>query len=76
MNSGQTYWFPAKKIGWGWGPPTALQGWATLAVYIAALAVGSIVVPPSTNSLGYFAVVTVATLCLVGICLLKGEPQR
>ena len=24
------YWFPAKRKGWGWGPPTVWQGWAVL----------------------------------------------
>lgn len=24
------YWFPAKRFGWGWGLPSAWQGWVVL----------------------------------------------
>jgi hypothetical protein len=28
MSESQTdFWFPAKKFGWGWGPPVKWQGW-------------------------------------------------
>ena len=76
MNEQRTYWFPAKRVGWGWGLPSRWQGWLTLALYVAALVLGSVAFPPGANSIPYFAVVAVATLCLVGVCLLKGEPQR
>ena len=30
------YWFPAKRYGWGWGPPATWQGWAVLAAFVGA----------------------------------------
>jgi hypothetical protein len=35
----QRYWFPVRpaRNGWGWGLPTAWQGWAAYMVYFAAL---------------------------------------
>jgi hypothetical protein len=76
MTKQPDYWFPAKRVGWGWGLPSIWQGWLTLALYIAALLVGSVFFPPSQHGLAYSAVVAVATLCLLGICAVKGEPQR
>ena len=31
------YWFPAKRYGWGWGPPATWQGWAVLILWLAVL---------------------------------------
>jgi hypothetical protein len=28
------YWFPAKRYGWGCGPPSTRQGWVVLGVYV------------------------------------------
>jgi hypothetical protein len=36
-----TYWFPAKRRGWGWGPPNSWQGWVVLAAFFALLAAGA-----------------------------------
>src|SRR5882724_11275473 len=41
------YWFPAKRYGWGWGPPRAWQGWLVLAAFVALLALGAIVILPT-----------------------------
>jgi hypothetical protein len=35
------YWFPAKRYGWGWGLPTAWQGWLVFVGYILLLVVGA-----------------------------------
>ena len=35
MNSNEhkiKYWFPAKRVGLGWGSPIAWQGWLTLGI--------------------------------------------
>jgi hypothetical protein len=29
------YWFPAKRHGWGCGPPDTWKGWAALLVWLA-----------------------------------------
>ena len=35
-------WFPAKRYGWGWGPPVCWQGWLVTAAYVAAMAGGAV----------------------------------
>ena len=35
MKDRDQYWFPAKRRGWGWGPPTVWQGWAVLVLLIS-----------------------------------------
>ena len=35
MDRERRYWFPAKRFGWGWGPPATWQGWCVLLVFLA-----------------------------------------
>lgn len=74
MNAKPRHWFPAKKYGWGWGIPCAWQGWAVLAAYLGTVATASILMAdrPVLQSVA----IGVASLLLVGICWLKGEPPR
>ena len=68
------YWFPAKRYGWGWGPPRACQGWLVLVAFAALLALGAVVLLPRHQT-GYFVLHTVI-LCgvLVVVCYVTGEP--
>lgn len=68
------YWFPAKRCGWGWGPPAAWQGRAVLGVFFALLTIGAVVLLPSAGPLAFvtFSVGLVALLLIV--CMIKGEP--
>jgi len=68
------YWFPAKRYGWGWGPPRTWQGWLVLAAFFALLVAGAVVLLPGGQP-GYFVAYT-ALLCivLVAVCYLTGEP--
>ena len=70
------YWFPAKRYGWGWGPPRAWQGRVVLVAFFALLAAGAIVLLPAQQP-GHFVAYT-AVLCaaLVAVCWVKGEPPR
>jgi len=70
------YWFPAKRYGWGWGPPSAWQGWVVLLSYLALVLAGIPFVHASKGSLVYVAYVSVLTATLIAICWLKGEPPR
>jgi hypothetical protein len=70
------YWFPAKRYGWGWGPPTAWQGWVVLIVFVGMIAAGGFLFLPNGNLSIYVAYVVVLTSALAGICWLKGEPPR
>jgi len=68
-------WFPAKKYGWGWGPPCAWQGWVVMAVWLVLLGGGWLFIAP--RSIGLFvgyAFVLGAVLFVVA--WLKGEPPR
>ncbi len=76
MASEPRYWFPAKRYGWGWGLPAKWQGWVVLAVYIALVTIGELVIPPDQGRglrLGYVAILT---LGLLAVCWAKGEPPR
>jgi hypothetical protein len=76
------YWFPAKRRGWGWGFPSAWQGWVVLVAYLTLVFGGVPFVHRANGSslslslsvyLGYVAVLTVA---LVATCWLAGERPR
>jgi hypothetical protein len=71
--SGDDYWFPAKRYGWGWGPPRRWQGWAVLAVWgvgLAGAAVGFIPGRPMT----FGACLAALSVALLAVCFLTGEP--
>jgi hypothetical protein len=67
------YWFPAKRYGWGWGPPATWQGQLILVLFlIAQIALGVTYLPHRVRE---FALGTIVLVCLlVAICYLKGEP--
>ena len=70
------YWFPAKRHGWGWGLPSAWQGWAALAVYLAVVAAIGVAWPPSTGALRFFLLVGLASAAFTLVCWITGEPPR
>jgi hypothetical protein len=73
-------WFPAKRYGWGWGPPVAWQGWLVLAGYFLLQIGGAGVLlrqPHTATSVIAFTVyVLLLTFALSVICWLKGEKPR
>jgi hypothetical protein len=70
------YWFPAKRFGWGWGLPTAWQGWVVLAAYFA-LVIGAIpLIHAAERTAVYIAYVVLVTVALVLVCWVTGEPPR
>jgi hypothetical protein len=70
----RSYWFPAKRYGWGWGPPNTWQGWVVFVLFFALLAVGAAVLLPSQRIAAFLAWSVLLATVLVVICLLKGEP--
>ena len=70
------YWFPAKRYGWGWGPPRTWQGWLVLVAFFALLAVGAIVFLPQQETGGFLAYTAVLVALLIAICYVTGEPPR
>ena len=74
MEDRDKYWFPAKRFGWGWGPPTKWQGWVVLIGYIAVVAGIGTFLSPDKYPLMFPIAIAFATCVLIGICLKKGEP--
>ncbi len=72
----KTYWFPAKRYGWGWGPPRTWQGWLVLAVFALLYAVSAARFLYHGRVIAFVASAIILTLCLIGICLVKGEKPR
>jgi hypothetical protein len=71
-----TYWFPAKRYGWGWGLPLTWQGWVVLAAFVVLIALGVVFLLPSSGLLFLYAYVAVLIVALVAVCWWKGEPPR
>ncbi len=76
MGQATRYWFPAKRYGWGWGPPVTWQGWLVLGAYVGLIFLGILIFPPDTSPLEFAAVVVLLTVMLIAVCWLKGEPPR
>jgi hypothetical protein len=76
MANASKHWFPAKRYGWGWGPPIAWQGWVVLGAYFVVLVVISLAIPPAAHPAGFIAAVSALSALLVAVCWLKGEPPR
>ena len=72
----QRYWFPAKRYGWGWGPPRIWQGWLVLAIFSALLAVGAWVFLPAQRPGAFAACAAILSAALVVVCYATGEPPR
>ena len=76
MAQDQEYWFPAKRYGWGWGPPATWQGWAVLAAFVLLVVIGAIIVPPHRSTAEFVGYVVILSIALTGVCWWKGEPPR
>jgi hypothetical protein len=67
------YWFPAKRYGWGWGPPRTWQGWMVLAAFFVLLLVGAVSILPRLGAAWFVAYSFALCLGLMAICWVKGE---
>ena len=76
MQTEPKYWFPAKRYGWGWGVPSAWQGWLVMGAFLVLVLAGSFLFPPGVQFGPYPAYVVVLCGLLIGVCWLKGEPPR
>lgn len=69
------YWFPAKRYGWGWGPPVTWQGWLVTVVWFAMIIGGAKrLLPMHPLSFALFVLLMGGLLTL--ICYMTGEPPR
>jgi hypothetical protein len=67
------FWFPAKKYGWGWGPPVCWQGWIIMLGYFGMVGAGAFLLLPKIHTTLFFCYVGALTIALIVICFLKGE---
>jgi hypothetical protein len=73
MKDRDQYWFPAKRRGWGWGPPTVWQGWAVLLGILGANILAAVALMPR-HLVGFLCFVLATVLLMLLICSVKGEP--
>jgi hypothetical protein len=77
MPNGKSYWFPAKRYGWGWGAPTTWQGLIATLLWAAALFVGLFLLRHNQYVLASrVAFVLVMGVVLALVCYWKGEPPK
>ena len=77
MNSQNVkYWFPAKKFGYGWGPPNCWQGWAVIAIFFGLVGVGAVYLLPDKRTLDFLGYVIALCVVLSLVCWMKGEKPR
>jgi hypothetical protein len=74
MTDHPTYWFPAKRYGWGWGPPNVWQGWVVMTVFAILVLGGALMLLPTYGSLVFVAYTACLCIGLVAVCWVKGEP--
>lgn len=74
MTSDRSYWFPAKRYGWGWSLPVTWQGWAVLLGYLALVVGGGFYLLPRAGDFLFAGYVAALSVALVAICWWKGEP--
>lgn len=72
----KSYWFPAKRYGWGWGVPLCWQGWAVLATYLSVIVVAGAELAAKGHMTAFNGAVVITTIALIAICWIKGEPPR
>jgi uncharacterized membrane protein YhaH (DUF805 family) len=75
LNNTSRIWFPAKRYGWGWGPPVKWQGWVVLILWIAVLTCGAIFLA-GRHWVAYAVFLVIMAAILIAICYAKGEKPR
>ncbi|MEP6800848.1 MAG: hypothetical protein ABJC07_02845 [Acidobacteriota bacterium] len=69
-----SYWFPAKRYGWGWGLPISWRGWLVFVGFFVLLAVAGYVFRPEQNLAALLGCTVVLSVALLAICFARGEP--
>jgi len=74
-SDGRKIWFPAKRYGWGWGPPNCWQGWVFFVSWLAVLVGGAFFFlrPGQPHFAAFFIFEALLIVIMVIVCLLKGE---
>ncbi|MBS0589968.1 MAG: hypothetical protein JSR65_04955 [Proteobacteria bacterium] len=73
-------WFPAKRYGWGWGPPVVWQGWLVFAGYFLLVIGGAYILlgKPTTHAsfIAFAVYLVLLTFALIAVCWIKGEKPK
>ncbi len=75
-----TYWFKAKKYGWGWMPAT-WQGWVVLSLFVALVVINFFRIDAHSHSasdtlINFIPETVLLTLLLIVICYKTGEKPK
>jgi len=73
-NIRKTYWFPAKRFGWGWGLPVTWQGWLVFILFLLAVLAAAITIRPEENVVSRVLIIMGLSALYILTCWLKGEP--
>jgi len=73
--SGKSYWFVAKRYGYGWDEATCWQGWVVYVAYMVLAPVAA-VLASKWSEWAAVAVLVILTLTVMAVCYAKGEPAR
>lgn len=76
MDNSKSYWFPAKRYGWGWGMPTVWQGKLALGLFFVLVGIGAITLLPIHGPAAFVIYCAVLCLVLMLVCWVKGEPPK
>jgi hypothetical protein len=76
MPADKPYWFRAKRYGWGWGLPSAWQGWVVFCAYLVLTIAGALLLPTSGHFVSFIVLILALSIGLVAICFAKGEPPK
>jgi hypothetical protein len=73
MANEKKIWFPAKRYGWGWGPPKCWQGWAVIIIWLGVLYPGAFILRPDRHLVPFIGFVFGMAALLMLVCWWKGE---
>jgi len=73
MKDDGTYWFRARRVGWGWGLPCCWQGWAYFVPWLQVLFGAAATLIPR-RPLAFVAILAAMSALHVFVCFTKGEP--
>jgi hypothetical protein len=76
MPEPERFWFPAKRYGWGWGPPVTWQGWVVLIGFVMLVVAGVFLFPPAQRTFSFVIYTVLVSVAFGVVCYVKGEPPK
>lgn len=69
----EALWFPAKRYGWGWGPPKCWQGWLVVVLYFLFIVLCAVFFLRHDRIAAFLLCAAILTAVLLLVCWIKGE---